>query len=271
MISINQFIRTIKEFYQKEGRRFSWREPEHTSDPYKVVVSEIMLQQTQTSRVVPKYLQFIHELPDFQSLAQVSTETLLSLWRGMGYNRRAFALKNIALKVMEEYEGHLPREVSTLEQFPMVGKATARSIAAFAFNEPVVFLETNIRRVFLHFFFQNENRVDDREILPLIEETLDKDNPREWYYALTDYGVMLKSVRPDPNTRSKHYKKQAPFKGSRREVRGKILAHLAGNKELTYHTLTALYGFPEERITAAAESLEKEGLIVRENNSLYLA
>jgi A/G-specific adenine glycosylase len=112
--------------------------------------------------------------------------------------------------------------------------------------------------------------VDDREIHPLIEKTLDRKNPRDWFYALTDYGVMLKTLRPDPNTRSKHYKKQAPFKGSRREVRGKILAHLAENKELTYDTLIGIYGFPEERITAAAESLVNEGLIIREKKTLYL-
>jgi len=163
-----------------------WRE---TSDPYRILVSEIMLQQTQVQRVETKYKEFIAAFPAFPSLARAPLREVLRVWQGMGYNRRAIALRKIAQRVVAEYDGGLPDSVATLRTFPGIGAATAGAIVAFAFNKPTVFLETNSRRVFLHVFFAGRQRVKDSDILPLVETTLDREKPRQWYYALMDYGA----------------------------------------------------------------------------------
>src|SRR5579872_3425524 len=187
------FQEIIKNYYHKNGRVFSWRQ---NITPYHVVVSEIMLQQTQTDRVASKFELFIDIFPDFKALANAPFEQLLRTWKGLGYNRRAIALQKVAQKVMTEFGGVLPNSVDTLATFPGIGRATASSIVAFAFNSPTVFIETNIRTVFIYFFFYDKiNKrmlIHDKEILPLVEKTVDQDNPRAWYYALMDYGVLLK-------------------------------------------------------------------------------
>jgi A/G-specific adenine glycosylase len=197
-----------------------WRE---TKDPYRILVSEIMLQQTQVVRVEEKYPKFIRAFPDFKALNRAPLAKVYGVWQGMGYNRRALALKKIAHIVVNDYKGTLPKTHEDLCALPGIGKATASSIMAFAFNRPAVFIETNIRTVFIHFFFKKRKQVADEEILLLVEQCLYRKNPRVWYWALMDYGTMLKKSGEDKNIRSKHYKKQGRFEGSRRQKRGKIL------------------------------------------------
>src|SRR3990167_8662088 len=168
---LSDFKKTIWDYYKKNKRDLPWR---GTTDPYKIVVSEVMLQQTQVARVVQKYAEFIKVFPTFNSLAAASKEEVLRLWQGMGYNRRALYLKALSTIVIDDHKGRLPNEPNILMKLPAIGSATAGSIAAFAFNKPTVFLETNIRRVFLHFFFQGKKQVSDKDILPLVEKTLDK-------------------------------------------------------------------------------------------------
>ncbi|MFX1337395.1 MAG: hypothetical protein ACFFDK_02155 [Promethearchaeota archaeon] len=151
-----------------------------------------MLQQTQTRRVSEKFLNFVRKFPNFKALSESSLEEVLKAWQGLGYNRRAIALKKIAETVITEYEGILPDSIEILKSFPQIGHNTASSIAAFAFNKPSIFIETNIRRVYIYFFFPQKQKVDDKNILPIVKKTIDNENPREWYYALMDYGVMLK-------------------------------------------------------------------------------
>ncbi|MEJ2252549.1 MAG: hypothetical protein P8Y97_23170 [Candidatus Lokiarchaeota archaeon] len=146
----------------------------------------MMLQQTQTSQVSRKYEEFIRKFPNFQILADASLEDVLEMWQGLGYNRRGIALKQIAQQVIEKFNGKLPHSKEKLKEFPQIGEATSSSILAFAFNEPIAFIETNIRRVFIYFFFPNKSGVPDEEIMPIVEEVLDQNNPREWYYALMD-------------------------------------------------------------------------------------
>ena len=202
-------------------RNFPWK---NTTDPYHILVSEVMLQQTQVSRVLIKYPIFISQFPNFKELAEASIKDILVAWQGMGYNRRALYLKKIAEIIVTQYKSKLPDDPVILDSFPGIGKATAASIVAFAFNKPVVFIETNIRRVFLHLFFEDrDSKVDDREILPLIGKTLDKKNPQEWYWALMDYGAHLEKTVDNPNKKSKHYSIQSKFEGSDRQVRGEIL------------------------------------------------
>jgi A/G-specific adenine glycosylase len=182
-----------------------------------------MLQQTQTARVETKYEQFIAAFPTFECLAHASLRDVLSAWQGLGYYRRARYLHQIAQKVVSEHGGMLPDDPKILQTFPGLGAATAASICAFAFNKPTVFIETNIRTVFIHSFFQHKSSVSDKELMPFIAESLDHDNPREWYYALMDYGVLLKSQHINPSRKSAHYTKQSKFEGSDRQIRAAIL------------------------------------------------
>lgn len=245
-----------------------WRE---TIDPYAIVVSEIMLQQTQTERVAKKYPEFLTIFPTFTILAQAPLADLLRTWQGMGYNRRAIALQKIAVRVMNEFDGILPSNPETLTTFPGIGPNTAGSICAFAFNVPTIFIETNIRSVFLHHFFPGKKNVHDRELLPLIKQTLDLKNPRDWYYALMDYGVYLKKLHPNPSRRSTHHTKQTKFEGSDRQIRGKILRVLLKHPSLTLKKL--LQEFPladHERAERLAHTLKEEGFIECSGQSFSL-
>lgn len=256
----------IYDYYKRYGRKFPFREK---IEPYHVLVSEIMLQQTQTSQVSEKFLNFINLFPNYNALAEAPLDAVLKAWQGLGYNRRAIALKKIAALIIEKHDGKLPESIKTLKSFPQIGEATASSIAAFAFNKPTKFIETNIRRVYIYFFFPKQKKVDDKDIIPLVEETVDNENPREWYYALMDYGVMLKKTHPELTRRSTHYKKQKPFKGSNREIRGTVLKTMLKFKRLSEAELLEKLKFKEERIKKVLQQLTKEGFIKKEN-STYL-
>ena len=180
----DSFQRIIYDYYHALPRVFPWRE---TADPYHILVSEIMLQQTQTERVAAKYEQFIRAFPDFATLASAAPGTVFPYWQGLGYNRRALSLIETACRVMNDFHGVLPGEPEILETLPGIGKTTAGEIAAFAFNYPSVFIETNIRRVFIHFFFPELDKVKDSDILPLVEQTLDRANPP--YLVLCAHGL----------------------------------------------------------------------------------
>jgi A/G-specific adenine glycosylase len=260
------FRRFILDFYRRRGRDFAWR---RTRDPYRILVSELMLQQTQTSRVARKYPEFLERFPDFPALAAAPLPEVLEAWRGLGYNRRAVALKEIAGRVVARPDGSLPRSREELEALPMIGANTAGSILAFAFDIPTVFVETNIRRVYLHHFFPEREQVRDRELLPLIEETLDRRDPRRWYYALMDYGVFLKERIPNPNRRSSAYRRQAPFEGSRRQLRGRILRELGDGRRRGPAELAERTAFPAGQVGESLAALEREGFLVAEPDGRY--
>ena len=230
-----------------------------------------MLQQTQTQRVVEKYEAFIRHFPDFVSLDKASLQEVLTQWQGLGYNRRAIALKKCAEVVIREYRGRLPSSVDELIKLPGMGKATASSIRVFAFNKPAVFIETNIRAVFIHFFFRESDRVSDADILPLVEQTLDASNPREWYSALMDYGVMLKKTFQNPARKSMHHKKQSRFEGSNRQLRGRILKTLLIHPNIFEKDLVKKMGMDSDRLGENLQRMEKEGLIQRERGRLSIA
>ena len=265
---VREFQRAIYRHYRIHGRTFPWR---RTHNPYHILVSEIMLQQTQTERVVHKYEQFINSFPDFASLAQAPLREILKVWQGLGYNRRAIALKNIARTVARNFQGNLPSSPETLMSLPGIGRATACAICAFAFNEPVVFIETNIRRVFIHHFFQKENDVKDTQMLPLVEKTLDTSNPRKWYFALMDYGVMLKKQHQNPNRKSAHYQKQPPFEGSNRQIRGMILRALTAESPISQQEIAKRLGMDPERVRGNLIQLQREGFIKRRGHRFTIA
>ena len=262
------FQKLIYLFYPEHGRDFPWRT---THSPYHILVSEIMLQQTQTERVAEKYEQFINAFPNFSSLARAPFYKILRAWQGLGYNRRALALKKIAQRVMTKFHGNLPSSVEALMTLPGIGRATASAISAFAFNEPAIFIETNIRRVFIHHFFQNESSIKDTEILPLVEQTLDTSNPRRWYYALMDYGAALKREGQNPNRRSAHYQKQAPFEDSNRQIRGMILKALIMKSNVSEREIVRRLKMNPERVRRNLIQLQKEGFIEKRGNRFTIA
>ena len=235
-----------------------WR---RTTEPYHILVSEVMLQQTQVERVVLKYPEFLEQFPDLESLARAPRSEVLLAWQGLGYNRRAIALQKTARLVADEYGSNLPADVEMLATLPGIGRATAAAICAYAFNMPVVYIETNIRRIFIHFFFQDRQGVRDDEILPLVEQTLYRENPREWYGALMDYGTVLKKRTANPNRRSASYTRQSRFEGSDRQIRGKILALVLEEGSVTEEEVTARVSRDTVRVRRILEDLKREGFI----------
>lgn len=258
MLSTAAFRKIIYDYYRTHGRTFPWRE---TKDPYHILVSEIMLQQTQAPRVVEKYLSFLKRFPTIQSLAKASTTAVLKEWQGLGYNRRGLALKQAAVAVMEDHKGKVPQNYDALIKLPGVGPATAGDLLAFAWNEPTVVIETNIRTVFLHHFFQDQTDIPDNQIIPLITKTLDKKNPRLWYWALMDYGAFLKKTLPNPSRRSRHYTKQSPFRGSNREIRSKILRYLLNYPKQPATIIAQSLSLPQETVEKNLTTMVKEQLI----------
>ena len=236
-----------------------------------MLISEIMLQQTQTGRVMEKFLNFTEEFPNFLALSKAPLEDVLKAWQGLGYNRRAIAIKKIAEIIINDYQGILPDSIEILKTFPQIGHNTASSVAAFAFNKPSVFIETNIRRVYIYFFFHNKNNIPDKAIIPIVEKTLDKTNPREWYYALMDYGVMLKKLYPDLNKKSAHYRKQAQFKGSNRQIRGDLLKLIIRTKSLKKFEIENKFkNINREKLKTILIQLEKEGFIKIEGTNVQI-
>lgn len=265
---IKTFQKTIYDFYKNNRRSFPWR---NTTNPYKILVSEIMLQQTQTQRVEQKYKKFITKFPNFKSLANASLKEVLQAWQGLGYNRRALALHEISIKVVEDYKSKLPTDPSILQTFKGIGPNTTASICAFAFNLPTIFIETNIRTVFIYYFFKNEKEVHDRELLPLVFQTLDQKNPRIWYYALMDYGVYLKKTYHNPSRKSFHYTKQSKFQGSDRQVRGKILTLLLTKETWNYRKLKQHFiQIDKIRLKKILNDLVKEKLIASDGSVFFL-
>jgi len=264
---VAEFREKVYRFYRVHRRDLPWR---NTHDAYSILVSEMMLQQTQVERVLECYPRFITRFPDFATLAKASFPEVLGEWQGLGYNRRAIFLHRIASLVMDEYAGRLPDDEGTLSSFPGIGEATAASLVAFVFNRPSIVIETNVRRVFLHCFFEGHSVVRDREIRPLVAATCDRESPREWYYALMDLGSALKKRIPNPNRRSAHYRKQAPFEGSDRMVRGRILGILVREGAVRESDLPPMLGIDRKRAAGILATLEKEGFLKREGGTAVL-
>lgn len=265
---IRKFRDTIYAYYKENERKLPWR---YVSSPYRVLVSEFMLQQTQVDRVLTKYDPFMARFPDIGSLAAASFRDILAAWQGLGYNRRAANLHRTAQNVMTDFRGSIPDCAESLRGLPGIGPATAGAIVAFAFNRPAVFIETNIRRVFIHFFFPDAERVSDRQILPLVEAALDRADPRSWYYALMDYGVMLGTREHNPNRRSAHYHRQSRFENSDRQIRGMILKTLVEQPFLTWEQLGKTVARSPERIKTIASRLLEEGLLTCTDNVLSIS
>ena len=266
-VQVRAFRKKVYAYYDSEGRDLPWR---RNLNPYRVLVSEVMLQQTQVGRVLEKYREFLAVFPDFSSLAKAPLSKLLKVWSGMGYNRRALALRALAQKVVDDHRGKLPSEPEKLLALPGIGKYTAGAIAAFAFNKSVVFMDTNIRRVYIHEFFHDRENIHDEELMPLVLGTMDRANPRTWYNALMDYGTMLKREQINPNRRSVHYTRQSPFENSNRQVRGRILKILVAGGPLTHAQIVKRSGMDQERVKKNLVQLTSEGFIKQKGKSYLI-
>jgi A/G-specific adenine glycosylase len=266
--AIAAFRGEVYAYYFAHRRQFPWRD---TSDPYAIWVSEIMLQQTQAPRVVPKYLAFLERFPTVQELAEASPVELLQYWQGLGYNRRALNLQRGAQVVAAEFAGQLPSDEVELQRIPGIGPYTAAAIRAFAFNLPAMVLETNIRRAYLHHFFPGVEGVGDDLLKPLITESQDLSQPREWYWALMDYGSYLGDILPNANRRSKHYTKQSKFEGSHRQVRGAVLKALLVQGSQPAGKLLEMLAVAPERLQLVLAELRQEGFLAGDSGDDIVA
>jgi A/G-specific adenine glycosylase len=310
-----QFQKMIWDYYHKHGRgNLPWRNlpagRQEKINPYRVWVSEIMLQQTQVDRVVPFFNNWMKLFPTVRSLATAPQSDVLRVWKGLGYNSRALRMKRTAQEIVEKRLGVFPRTYDELIKLPGIGPYTAGAIMAFAYDKPVTMIETNIRRVFIHHFFSplrpsgtspsqgrnlhslvvgkktdgaaplrrgalrsGEGCIHDRDILNLVTQTLPSKNFREWYWALMDYGSYLGKTIPNPNKKSRHYTVQKKFKGSDREIRGKILEILLNEKKIDIEKLVQQLeslSKDKDRIERIVDQLEGESFLEIKNGKVFI-
>ena len=264
MMKITEFREIVFSNYRQAGRKFPWR----GADPWGVMVSEYMLQQTQTERVIPFWENWMRLWPRPKDLIKVPMEEVLQNWSGLGYNRRCYNLKNSASIIVNEYDGKVPDSPPVLRLLPGIGSYIAGAIACFGYNYPSVFIETNIRSTMIHCFFPDRYDVRDAEILPLLKKALYKKDPRTWYYALMDYGVTLKKLTENPSRRSAHYVRQTPFIGSFRQARGKVIRALASVGPSNVEEIGITCGLEAEKLYRVLERLENESLVA-EKDGIY--
>lgn len=262
---IRAFQKSIYEFYETQGRDLPWRQ---TTDPYAILVSEIMLQQTQVDRVIEPYNRFLSKFPDPKSLARSPTEEVIKYWQGLGYNRRALNLKKAAVMMAED---GIPSDEQGLTRLPGIGPYTASAVTVFAFNKPAIVIETNIRSIFIFLTFPDREKVLDKEIQLYIDSTMDRENPRRWFNALMDAGASLKRQIGNPSRASASYQKQSPFEGSDRQIRGYILRELAKRGTVEEDTIATGIGKDTRKVRHIINRLEKEGFLSRFGRSVRLS
>lgn len=263
---IAAFRKTVWAHYRANGRHdLPWRA---THDAYRIMVSEIMLQQTQVSRVMEKYRSFLKKFPTVDSLASAPLRDVLTEWSGLGYNRRGKYLHEAAKVIVSEFGGSIKK--ATAEKLPGIGPYTRAAIRVFAYSEPHTMLETNIRAAYIHHFFADMQSVSDRDIVPLMEKAAEEQDPRKWHWALMDYGAYLKKLHNNPTRKSASYVMQSKFVGSLREARGAIIRVLntGAHGDLA---ISQKLAFDERRVREALTALKRDGLVVSNRGSWRIA
>lgn len=273
------FIARIWEEGAEHYRDLPWR---NINDAYAVLVSEVMLQQTQVARVERYWSQFLETFPTLETLAAGSVSEVLGLWQGLGYNRRALSLKRAAEEVVAAGRTRLPETFDELVALPGIGPATASGIMAFAYERPAVYVETNVRAVFLHELFPEEEKVPDADLIPYVADTAHTTDPRGWNYALLDYGAALKRSGINPTRASATYARQSPFEGSRRQKRAELVrialgsssgisvdeAHRALNDA---ETSCGRPSVDESLFSSLLTDLEREGFLKIDKATIFVA
>lgn len=265
-----EFNLFLKKYYTEKKRILPWRE---NINSYHIFVSEFMLQQTQVSRVINYFNTFIEKFPTFNALSQAPQSAILESWSGLGYNRRAMYLHQGAKVITEEYKELIPSCVKTLKKIKGIGEYTASALITYSYNIPTIFVETNIRTVCFSIFEQyfNEEKISDKNLIKLIQQIIDRENPREWYYAMMDLGTELKKILPQFHLKkSSSYQKQSLFRGSIREIRGKIIKFLTKNNQQKVIRKEVELLCKDPRVDTCITNLIKEGLIEEYKNFLYL-
>lgn len=252
-LDLTSFRRQILDWYETHRRDLPWR---GDPDPYHVLVSEVMLQQTQVPRVLPKYLEFLERFPTLQSLAAASTADALRAWQGLGYNRRALNLKRAAETVVRQHDGQLPHTVEELERLPGIGRYTARAVACFAFGLQVPVIDTNVRRVLSGLAGR---KLTEGEAEALAHELLPPGRAADWNQALMDYGALV--YKPTPRRTSKT---QEPFERTNRFWRGRIVDALRQHDSLSLRALLEALPYPDRdelRVRGLVRTLHEEGMV----------
>ncbi len=267
-----KFSKKVLHYFAQHRRSLPWRDIEGLSIKdrgYKVVVSEFMLQQTQVQRVIPKYTDWMQRWPTIDTFVDAPFADVLALWSGLGYNRRARYIHGALQHILRQYDGLVPNNTEALEALPGIGTNTAGAIIVYTYNEPMVFIETNIRTVYLHEFFANMSQpVSDTQLKSKVAETLDVQNPRQWYYALMDYGTYIKKRHGTSLAKSALYKKQSAFEGSNRQIRGKIISMLTQLQSIKIEQLQE--EIPDERLYDCIKKLSSEGMVTTDGITLRL-
>lgn len=261
---ISSFQKYIVRWWKTHRRDLPWR---HTHDPYKICVSEVMLQQTQVSRVRSKYKEFLLHFPSVLALAHASSSDVLQVWKGMGYNRRALYLQRTARIIVKEYHNHFPISEHLLIKLPGVGIYTARAILVFAYKKDIAMVDTNIRRIITHFFFH-----DERQKESVIQEMADRLVPQgrswEWHQALMDYGALAM-----PKTKIDKRRTNKPFRESNRFYRGRIVDRLReGEIQEDVLIIQFMNTYKKERdfIRNIITGLLRDGLVKRSGDIIHL-
>lgn len=253
----------ILQYYREHGRELPWRK---TTDPYKILVSEVMLQQTQVSRVIPKYLEWLEQFPTIEKLATAPLKEVLRVWSGLGYNSRGKRLQDAAKYILEHFNGEIPKTVEELQQLPGIGPYTSRSILIFSQNADIATVDTNIRRILIH-ELQLDTTISDKELFHIAQKLLPKGKSREWHNALMDYGATILTAR---KTGIAAKTKQSTFKKSRRYYRGQILKILTQKESITKKRLEELYPDCPHDMQSILDELVEEGLIVKIKNKYII-
>ena len=257
---IELFRGKVFEFYSKNGRSFPWRK---TTDRYAVMISEIMLQQTQAERVVPKFEAWLQEFPDIPSLASAPLRSVLSLWSGLGYNSRAVRLQRCAAIINDSFDGIVPGEPAVLKTLPGIGEYTCRSIPVFADNFDTAAVDTNIRRIMIHELGFPED-ISPGILQQEAEALVPPGRSREWHNALMDYGSLVLTSK---KTGIRPLTRQSKFQGSRRWYRGKLIKELVNTDGMFLEEISEKYAECPWDIEKIINDLVSEGLVERQKST----
>jgi A/G-specific adenine glycosylase len=259
---IQEFQKKVLSFYKKNGRMLPWRE---TTDPYKILLSELMLQQTQVNRVIRYYESWIARWPTIHALASASRVEVLQAWMGLGYNTRAMNLHKAARKIVTQFDSDVLEAMRQYKEIPGVGRYTSQAVQIFATNADLVTVDTNIRRIFIKEFHLPET-VSDKELWMLAERCLPNGRSREWHNALMDYGALHLTAQ---KTGIKSKTRQSRFEGSDRQLRARIIRILLQNDE-SLMNISRILNVERTWLQRILEKLISEDIILKKNNRYYL-